>query len=234
MLKTAFILAGGLGTRLQSVVSDKPKPLAEVNGKPFLQLLLKQLDKSGLRRAILCTGYLASQVEETFGNKFGNLELVYSAEKERLGTAGALRNALGAMQDKVALVLNGDSYCQADLSAFYAFYEQQQAEAAMLLIKMADSERYGRVQIDNNKRVTSFVEKGQTGSGLVNAGIYILSRNILDALPVKIPASLERDVFPDLAKQGMLSGYEAETKVFIDIGTPASYSAAQDLLADFV
>src|SRR4028119_1463188 len=136
---TAAILAGGLGTRLRAVVSDRPKVLAEVQERPFLAYLLQHLARSGIKSAVLCTGYIGEQIKTAFGDTFGSMRLLYSQETSQLGTAGALRLALPQIQSKSVLIVNGDSFCDANLSDFWAWREAKSTEAALLLTQVSDT-----------------------------------------------------------------------------------------------
>ena len=160
---TAIILAGGLGTRLRSAVSDRPKVLAEVSGKPFLSYLLEQLSSAGFRRVVISTGYMAETIREAFGNIFGQLEILYSEEAEPLGSGGALRLALGRSTSETVLVMNGDSFIDADLAAYVNWFFEQERDGAMLLTAVAETGRFGRVNIDGDKRIASFEEKSNIG-----------------------------------------------------------------------
>jgi D-glycero-alpha-D-manno-heptose 1-phosphate guanylyltransferase len=227
---TAVILVGGLGTRLRSVVSDRPKVLAEINSRPFLSYLLDQVAEAGLRHAVLCTGYRADQVQELLGDRWHDLTLTYSQETTPLGTGGALRLALPQLRSDTILALNGDSYCGADLAAFWDFHQHRQAAATLLLTQVPDTQRFGRVQVDEGDRIVHFEEKGDTtGPGWINAGLYLVSQGYLADIPADGPISLEKDIFPQWIDQG-LYGYPAEGK-FIDIGTPETYRQAADFFA---
>lgn len=225
----AFVLCGGLGTRLRSVVSDRPKSMALIGDVPFLQLLLDQLKAQGVRKVILGTGYRADQIENFFGagDEVG-LQLHYSHEDAPLGTGGAVRLAERLLSDPV-LVLNGDSYAEWSLAAMAALFREKNADIAMVLQEVPDVSRYGSVSIDAEGRVVEFVEKGsRTGGGLINAGIYLLRKEIVSALAAGAAISLERDVFPEfLGKKfyGVIS-----RGMFIDIGIPADLERAQDAL----
>jgi len=229
---TALILSGGLGTRLRSIVPDRPKVLAPVAGRPYLAHLLDKLVETGLRRVVLCTGYRADQVRAEFGARYRGLGLLYSEESQPLGTAGALRLALAHVDSRTLLVLNGDSYCAADLHTFWRFHHRQPSEqaASLLLTEVADTRRYGRVSVDAAGRITRFLEKSQaSGRGLINAGIYLLDRALVESIPTGRAVSLERDLFPTLIGSGVY-GF-ASSSAFIDIGTAESYAAA-DLFFD--
>ncbi len=228
---TGVILAGGLGTRLRPVVADRPKVLAPVLGRPFLAYLLDQVATAGLRDVVLCTGYLGEEVRIAFGDAHGHVRLAYSRESSPLGTAGALRAALPLVSTDTMLVLNGDSYCEADFRALEAFHRASGAVATIGLVQVADTRRYGRVQTDAAGRVLGFEEKGTAaGPGWINAGLYLLERRLVQSIPAKGPVSLEREVFPAWIGRG-LHGHRSEGR-FIDIGTPESYAAAEAFFAD--
>ncbi len=228
---TAAILAGGLGTRLRTVVADRPKVLAEVNGRPFLSFLLDQLSRAGVRSVVLCTGYRGEQVCRSLGERYRDLQLSYSHETRALGTAGALRLALPRLASDPVLVMNGDSFCAADLADFWNFHCGRRAEATILLTRGARAQRFGGVNIDNNGAVLEFAEK-RTGGGAdwINGGIYLLSRRALLSIPEDQQVSLEYDVFPSLVGRG-LYGYQTEGR-FLDIGTPDDFASAAGFFAN--
>ncbi len=224
-----MVLAGGLGTRLVAAVPDRPKALAPVDGEPFLVRILDQLVTAGCRRVILCTGHRGEQIEREFGAAHDGVELVHVREPVALGTGGALRHALPYLLDTGALVLNGDSYCDLDLAAFVAFARAQAAVPALVTVAVADSSRYGAVQLDGAGRVVRLGEKAASGPGWVNAGIYWLPRPVLALLPSHRPLSLELEVLPVLIARGV-RGYRTEAP-FLDIGVPAAYAAASEFFA---
>lgn len=226
MVDCAAILAGGLGTRLRSVVSDRPKVMAMVAGRPFLNHLLDQLAESGIKRVILCTGYLADMIRNELGYGYRDMELVYSVEETPLGTGGALRNAAEALSGDMLLVLNGDSYCQCQLTDFIARQIESGSYAGMALARVEDVARFGAVQTDDASRVKSFTEKGeQRGPGWINAGIYLMPINLLQEIKPNCQVSLERGLFPTLITKG-LYGYQCQGS-FIDIGIPEDYQRSQ-------
>jgi NDP-sugar pyrophosphorylase family protein len=225
----AFVLCGGLGTRLRSVLSDRPKSMAPVAGVPFLQLLLEDLKAQGIGDVILGTGYLADQVEAFFrdGEKFG-LRVRYSREDEPLGTGGAIKLAEPLLSEPT-LVLNGDSYVEWNLAATRDLFARKDASVVMILQAVPDVARYGSVAIEPDGRVTDFVEKGKrAGAGLINAGVYLVRKEIVAGLPTGVAVSLERDVFPGLLS-GKVYGLVSEG-LFIDIGVPADLERAQTVL----
>jgi NDP-sugar pyrophosphorylase family protein len=227
---TAAILAGGLGTRLLSAVPDRPKVLAEVAGRPFLAHLLDLFVAAGIRRVVLCTGYRAEAVEAAFGNRYGDLTIQYSVESEPQGTGGALRAALPLLDSSTVLVANGDSWCQVDLAASWDRHRGCGARASLLLTKVADPSRFGRVEVDHSGRVTQFAEKAPgLAAGWINAGIYLIDREAIAAIPAGEQVSLEHDIFPAMIGRG-LYGFAAGGR-FLDIGTPESYAAAEAFFA---
>jgi D-glycero-alpha-D-manno-heptose 1-phosphate guanylyltransferase len=227
----AIILAGGLGTRLRSVVTSTPKVLAPIGERSFLELLVRQLHSHGIRKVVMCTGYLADQIESKFGDgRDWDVSIEYSKEQRPLGTAGAVKLAQRHLGDTSEfLVLNGDSFLEIDYHAFIGFHRRQEgAIASMAVLCVPDASRYGTVRVDGGGRVRGFAEKtGSNGPGLVNGGIYVFTQAVLQHIP-EGPASLERDVFPRLLDQGVYA--QEQRGMFIDIGTPADYARAQELL----
>jgi NDP-sugar pyrophosphorylase family protein len=224
---TVAILTGGLGTRLRSVIADRPKVLAEVRGRPFLEYVLEQLVGANIQYAVLCTGYLGEQIQSFFGDSYKSLRLAYSQESSPVGTAGALRLAMPLLTSDPVLVMNGDSYCQVNLQAFYTWYcEQCAGGSALLLTRVPDTQRYGRVNRGTDGRVLSFEEKGgKSGPGWINAGIYLLNQLLLSEIPEHNAVSLEQEIFPRWIGRGLYA-YHTQGD-FLDIGTPQSYAAAE-------
>lgn len=219
-------MVGGLGTRLKSVVSDRPKVLAEVCGKAFLSYLLDQIESAGIKRVVLCSGYMADMVCDTFGTCYGQLEICYSVETTPLGTGGALRLAQPLLKSEEVLVLNGDSYIDADFRKYMDWYFEKQRQIGLLLTMVDDTSRYGRVCLDKDGHITAFNEKGaHSGRGLINAGVYMINKSIIDSMPENKTFSLEKDIFP-VINSSKIHGFCSEGK-FIDIGTPQSYILAE-------
>ena len=206
-----------------------PKPLASVGERPFLELLIRQLRHQDIRKLVLCTGYLAHEIEkELEEGRAWDVCIEYSKETSPLGTAGALRLAEPFLRDvSDFLVMNGDSFMEMDFSELIAFHRRSSGLASMAVVRMKNEMRYGTVQVAANGRVTGFLEKRAGGStDLINAGVYVFNRRIFDYLP-EGQASLEKDVFPKILDQGL---YVSEQRgVFIDIGTPEDYARAQTL-----
>jgi NDP-sugar pyrophosphorylase family protein len=223
---TAAILAGGLGTRLRSVIPDRPKVLAEVAGRPFIVYLLNQLAAAGIQEVVLCTGYLGHQVKEVLGQTHGPLSLIYSQESSPLGTGGALRLALPIFSTDQVLILKGDSFCDANLLALALIHRLRKARATILLIEVSDNGRFSWVKVDAGGAIQEFLEKGgKRGPGWINAGIYLIDRSLLRTIPPNQKVSLEQESFPAWVGQG-LYGCRSHGR-FVDIGTPESFALAQ-------
>jgi histidinol-phosphate phosphatase family protein len=228
---SAVLLVGGLGTRLQAVVSDRPKALAPINGEPVLTYLLRQLQAAGVREAVLATGHRGDQIEAEYGADFGPMALRYSREMAPLGTGGALRLAARYARCETLLVMNGDSYCDANLVAFHARHRARRARTSILLTSVDDASRYGLVDTDSSDRVTAFREKGGAPStSWINAGVYLLSREVVGQLPEGQAISLEREVLPQLVGSGLYADRGGGR--FIDIGVPESYDRATDFFRE--
>ncbi|MEM8639614.1 MAG: nucleotidyltransferase family protein [Cyanobacteria bacterium P01_G01_bin.54] len=226
---TVVILAGGLGTRLRSVVSDRPKPLAEVNGRPFMTYLLDQLADTGLKRVVLCTGYRGEMVEAVLGHRWRSLELIYSQELVPLGTGGALRLAIPQIHSEIALVMNGDSYCEIDLQAFWQYHQLHPQDCTIALTQMQDVQRFGQVKLNSRNQIIQFGEKDKVSEpGWINAGIYLLNISELQAMPEQQYFSLEMGLFVNWVTRGQLWGF-VTPGLFIDIGLSQSYERAQSL-----
>jgi NDP-sugar pyrophosphorylase family protein len=219
------ILAGGLGTRLRPAIGERPKVLAEIDGRPFVAHLLDQLAAAGFRDVVLCVGWHAEEVERALGSAHGPLRLCYSREPAPLGTAGALRLALPMLSGEQVLVLNGDSYCGADLAAAWRWHRDQASEATLLLVEVEDTTRYGRVELLEDGTICRFVEKQQAGgTGWINAGIYFLAHSRIERIARGTALSLEHDSFPAWVGHGLF-GLRTHGR-FLDIGTPRSYAGA--------
>lgn len=228
----ALVLCGGLGLRLRPAVADRPKVLADVQGRPFLSYVLHQLAQAGVRRAILCTGYGAERIAHDLGPRHGALTLAYAPEESPLGTAGALRAALPQLRSDRALVANGDSILSAPLAALVDHGRRTGHGALVALAEVPDAGRYGRVVLGPDDRIRAFEEKApDAGAGLVNAGVYLLDRQRLEALPETRPLSLERDVFPRWIEADGLWGWRSGGQL-LDIGVPEAYATASRFLAD--
>jgi len=231
-----LILAGGLGTRLKSVVADKPKALAPIMGKPFLEIQIELLKDQGATHFVLCVGYLSEQISETFGDgsKFG-VRIDYSEERDQLrGTAGAIKLAQPFIKDR-ALVLNGDTYLDFDHNELVARHLAEikfGAKATCTLAKLENASRFGTVILDGHDHyVAGFLEKNinNHGPAWLNAGAYMLERSFVEAIAPDKVVSLEREIFPNLIAKGGKIAATLSSKPFYDIGTPEDYKGFSDL-----
>lgn len=223
----AFILAGGLGTRLGSLLSDQPKPMAPVAGRPFLEYLLLYLKKYQVTDVVICSSYRHQVIKEYVGNgaRWG-LQVCYSREGQPMGTGGALRLAETLLQTDEFLVMNGDSFFGIDLELLIGYHQKKEALGTLALAQVDNTERYGTVEVDHDGRIVRFLEKTKgVGAGLVNGGIYVFRRDVLKLIPDGRPISLEHEIFPKLIGKGFyglpFDGY------FIDIGVPEDYLKLQ-------
>ena len=223
---TTVILAGGRGTRLRPAVSDKPKVLAEVCGRPFLSYLLDQLCRACAKEVVLCTGYMGDMVQKTYGDTYKSLHLLYSLEAESLDTGGAIRLAAPLFKSDVVLVMNGDSHIDADLCSYVGWFFEKDRQASILLARVSETGRYGMVKVGKDESILDFEEKGVAiGAGWINAGVYLLKKFLLRSFPLGKSFSLEHELFPSLVRKGLF-GRQCKGR-FIDIGTPESYATAE-------
>ncbi|OHD53277.1 MAG: hypothetical protein A2096_02945 [Spirochaetes bacterium GWF1_41_5] len=220
-----IILSGGLGTRLQKVVSSLPKPMAPVNGKPFLWYLLNYIGKFNISKIIFSIGYKSEIIRNFFGRAFNGIPLVYSVENEPLGTGGAIKKALARAEKESVLVQNGDTFFCIDYNRLFTCQQDSGLDAVIALKCMPEGSRYGAVLAGNSGLAEAFIEKGTAGS-YINGGIYCLKKSALDAYgPEKF--SIEKDYFPVQAENKKI-GVSIFSGYFIDIGIPADYSRAQN------
>ncbi len=227
----AVLLVGGLGTRLRALVPSAPKPLAPVGDRPFLELLIRQLRYQGIRKLVLCTGYLSEQIERQFGDGGSlDVEIEYSRECQPMGTAGALKLAEAYLENCPSfLVMNGDSLMQVNFRDLWVFHNAHRGIASLVVRRVENAERYGSVHLDAERRVVKFGEKaGGKAAGLINAGVYMFKRELLHHIP-QGPASLETDVFPNLLDRRVFA--LEQDGMFIDIGVPEDYARAQAISA---
>jgi D-sedoheptulose 7-phosphate isomerase len=228
----ALILCGGQGTRLRSVTGERPKALAPIRGRPFLEWLLLGLRAEGLKEITLCTGYGHDAITRTFGNGDAvGMTVRYSRETSALGTAGAIRHALeGETYDRV-LVMNGDSYCRVRLAELERVHVARQAVATLLAVPAAERGRFGSLTLGSEGQVEALAEKAvSSGPGLVNAGVYVLTPEVVHGVRSTTEASLERDVLPRYVGRGMYA--VVGDGPFVDIGTPESYRDAESAIGE--
>lgn len=221
-----LILAGGYGTRLRPLVGDRPKVMAEVGGRPFLEWWMESLGAQGIRQVTLCVGFKSGQIKDHFGSCWGGVGIRYSNEESPLGTGGALALAASRMRGDWILALNGDSFCEVDLRAMWERHRGRTGAGTLAVVRSADTRRFGKVCWEHQGIVTALQEKSEQGGfGWINAGVYLLSRQMLIAAAKGAACSLEREILPAWIGQGLR--VENRTGRFIDIGTPESYLEAQ-------
>lgn len=229
----AIILAGGFGTRLQKVVNDLPKSMAMVNDKPFLEYLLNFLTGQGIDKVILSVGYKREMIQDYFKNRYKTLSIAYAIEDEPLGTGGGIVNALEQVEDEFVFAMNGDSMFRIDLQAMKHLHEKTRADLTMALRYLEDTSRFGTVRIDNEKRVTGFLEKDpDSEAGYINGGIYLINKKFMMSPAFGRKFSIEKDCFEKRYSDSGIYGYPAKG-FFLDIGIPEDYMTAQDEFKKF-
>lgn len=227
--KEAIILAGGMGTRLKDVVKDIPKPMAPVNGKPFLYHLLSFLRKQGVNHFVLSVGYKNEIIKEYFGNEFEGAKLSYAIEETPLGTGGAIKLATTYIDNNEFWVINGDTFVDLDLKAFYN--KSTSKFISLALLEMNYFDRYGIVEISNSK-ILSFKEKERTEKGLINSGIYLMSKEFVEmTFPKQSRFSFEKDILEKFVEK-IEMGYYKSNATFIDIGIPEDFYKSQFMFSN--
>jgi NDP-sugar pyrophosphorylase family protein len=226
----AFVLAGGLGTRLKPRFGDLPKPLAPIGGKPFLVRQLEWLAGYRIARAVILAGHGAEQLREELGSEAAGVALEWSVETEPLGTGGALKLA-ERFVDGPALVVNGDTLAEGDPWALERERWEHGAVGAVALYGVTDARARGRVELSDTGSIARFVEKDDAWHGVawVNGGAYAFAPRLWRELPTGA-SSLERDLLPRLAARGLLHGRRCPGR-FWDIGTPEDWERASRELA---
>ena len=234
MLNTAIILAGGMGTRLKTIISDLPKPMAPIMNVPFLTYQLNYLKHFGIKKVIFSVGYLSEKIIAHYNQSFENINIEYSIEKNPLGTGGGIRMAMSNLNEDLVLILNGDSFFDLNLEQFYNLHLEQKSDFSLALRYVNNSERYGNIEFNSSNQITSFIEKNQLNqSGYINAGVYILSKKLyLQNTKPDINFSIEKDFFEKQLNQLIIKGFEFKD-YFIDIGIPEDYLKAQDDFKEF-
>jgi D-glycero-alpha-D-manno-heptose 1-phosphate guanylyltransferase len=224
----AILLAGGMGTRLQSVVQAVPKCMAPVAGKPFLYYLLKTLETAGFRHIILSLGYRHEVIAEWIAGYRTSLNISFVVEDEPLGTGGGVKLALSQATQKSIFVLNGDTFLTLDYRKMMEFHSGTNAVATLALKEMTNFDRYGVVETREDY-IVRFKEKQYCERGFINGGVYIIKRDVLAEFPDKF--SLEKDFFEKTVTSGQLAAFPTRG-YFIDIGIPEDYNRAQVDFAD--
>ncbi|MCL2682397.1 MAG: nucleotidyltransferase family protein [Bacteroidales bacterium] len=235
----AAILVGGLGTRLKSVISDLPKPMADVSGRPFLAYVLDYCKHQNIQRVVLCAGYKHEVISDYFGHSYKDMELLYSIEDEPLGTGGALLKSLNLLKSSVVAFLNGDSICKVNIPEMANFYDKNHADMVLAVKKMHHFDRYGSVVLEQPKhevrarrsqnRIIKFEEKKTLNEGFINVGVMLINPEIVKKLAPAKKFSFEKDILEKYTSSLNLLAFESQD-YFIDIGIPEDYALAQTTL----
>ncbi len=224
----AVVLAGGFGMRLQKVLPDLPKPMAPIDGRPFLEILLSSLARKNFTRVILSLGYKSEMIVDHFGESYMGMALVYEVEPFPLGTGGAIRIALTRCASDHVFVFNGDTYIDLEVDVLERLW--QNVHSPIIVVReVPDTARFGRVEICNG-RISAFLEKGASGPGFINAGCYVLPRDALGNFTLGKPFPLETDYFGKYLQSIRFVCFITRGR-FIDIGVPEDYALAQKELA---
>ncbi len=233
MIREAVILAGGKGSRLKTVVNDRPKPMALINNKPFLYYLLSNLKKENFAHIILAVGYKYDIIYNFFGHNFMGMEISYAIEETPLGTGGGILNALKHAREKQTFILNGDTFFPVEFNKMEKIANEEKSDLVIALRELSDVSRFGTIAIDEKNRIISFVEKtNQTQTGLINGGIYLI--NTASFLELSFPEkfSFEENYLTIQFREKMFFGVPFNN-YFLDIGIPESYKQAQTDFLNF-
>ena len=226
-MKEVIILAGGFGTRLKSVVVDKPKCLAEVNQVPFISYLVDSLIQYNFDRFVFSLGYLKDDVIDYINEYYPNLNVIFSVEEKPLLTGGAIRLALEHVVSDSVLILNADTYLGVNLDLLYDYHLNLNSDITMTLKPMKNFDRYGSVKFDNQKKIYSFEEKKYIEFGYINCGYIYLKKEILKCFQINTPFSLENDFINKKINEININAF-IDNSYFIDIGIPEDYLKANE------
>ena len=220
------VLCGGRGKRLKKITQKVPKPMVEIGESPFLDILISTLARFGFRRFILAMGYKSEMIKAHYKKHAENLNIVFSVEKKPLDTGGAVKKAKNFIKSNPFLVLNGDSFSQANIPALLNFHSKKKALASVVLTQSTSAGDYGSIRCKRDGRIVSFAEKDKTArSSLINAGIYVFDKKIFSLMPAQKKFSLERDFFPKMVVERFY-GYPSKGGS-LDIGTPLRLKKAK-------
>ena len=225
----AIILAGGLGSRLGNIVKDTPKPLLKVNNKPFILKIVNRLIGQGVKNIIFCLGYKSEKIVDFFeqGSKWP-IKFSYVIEAKPMGTAGAIRGAYKNISETNVIVLNGDSFCYFDIPKLFRQHCLNKADVTLSVLKNSKPEKYGLISFNKVMKINKFIEKikyCKKKINYINAGVYIIKKNLIKKINITKPTSLERDFFPKILHKN-IQAFIIKNNKFIDIGTPESFKKA--------
>jgi len=221
----AILLAGGPGTRLQSVIKDLPKCMAPVNGQPFLSYLIAQLQRNGIEHFIFSLGYKSEIVIDYLEKNYQSIHKTYVVEQEPLGTGGAIKAACQYAKCNNVVIVNGDTFFNIDINKLILFHQHHKADCTIALKLLKNGSRYGNVIINSTGLVKSFTEKAQPGAGYINGGIYVLHVNSFLNEPLPVKFSFEKEYLEKNTRVKKLFGVK-NNNYFIDIGIPEDYERA--------
>jgi D-glycero-alpha-D-manno-heptose 1-phosphate guanylyltransferase len=227
MIKTAIILAGGLGTRLRSAVADLPKCMAPVDGTPFISFVIAYLKKEGIENFIFSLGYKSEAITSYVDEHYKELHKNYVIETKQLGTGGAIKEACKEVKEKNVIVVNGDTLFTINIAELSQFHETNTADCTIALKEMKDFDRYGAVELNDNHSIKVFKEKQFCTKGYINGGVYALA--VQDLMNDNYPEvfSFEKEYLEKNAGSKKLYGV-IHDNYFIDIGIPEDYQRFQD------
>lgn len=217
-----IILAGGFGTRLSTVVKDVPKPMAPINGKPFLHYIFKELQQQQIQKVVLSVGYLKEIIQAYFKEEYLGITIEYAIEEVPLGTGGGIKNAFKKIEND-AYILNGDTFFDIPLSAL----KNTSADITIALKPMFQFDRYGTVEVDTTQRIISFNEKKYCEHGLINGGVYYFKKSLLEKIKTEDKFSFEKAILEKHLLDLQIHG-KIFDNYFIDIGIPEDYKKAQE------
>ncbi len=231
----AIILAGGLGTRLKTVVADKPKVLSPVAGKPFLYYIIEYLQKQGITNYVFALGYLSEQVLDFLQQYYPSISYQYSIEETPLGTGGGIKKAIQLATEENVLVVNADTFFDVDLSKMFSAHHKSNAQCTIALKLMKNFDRYGSVEVNDNNKILLFKEKTFVDQGYINGGYLIINKNFYLSTTQNLPDifSYEKDFLEKNLHKMQVIGFKSEG-YFIDIGIPQDYALAQMVFANFI
>ncbi len=228
-IKEAIILAGGKGTRLQSLLHDIPKCMAPVNGKPFISYIIDYLVQSNISKVIISVGYRKEYIISNLNDIYSGIEIIFSQEDVPLGTGGAIKAAMKYMETDLALVLNGDTFFRPDLHAMLNMHTSQNADLSIAAKKMPDVSRYGKIICNEKGKIISFAEKNiSSEAGLINGGIYLIGNNLFDKFHAEV-FSIENEFFKQKVSELHFQAFISEAE-FLDIGIPEDYKKAASII----
>jgi D-glycero-alpha-D-manno-heptose 1-phosphate guanylyltransferase len=228
MTGEAIILAGGLGTRLRETISEGPKSMAPVNGRPFLEYQLDYLDRWGIRRVVLSVGYQKEKIISHFGNEYKSIEIEYAVEEDPLGTGGAIINALQQIQGFATFIFNGDTYFDVNLQRLDDFRRIKETDICLAMRFEIEPARFGVIEFDNNNRITRFLEKTEgVEEGYINGGVYVVRKDYLLRFGLPEKFSFEKDFLQKYCQTEEIYGMRCFS-YFRDIGVPEDYQKAND------